>query len=208
MSRLLRNLSISTNVCPNPAKAVNYLSEGSTDLIIVDWQEDSGTLLQHIKQSRKWRKPTVMVVSDVDSGMTGTYPMLRKPVTSETGAQSLKQAYSRMLEDHRQHIRHVLMQAVTATTQQGRLVPVTVMNIGEGGIGLNTKELLSRGDMLSFSLVRPDTDIPVRIEARVLWTRQYGAVGCEFVHTPSADLHIVYDWLKHKCLVKKPLIEL
>lgn len=208
MNGLLGSLSISTNVCSSSTQAVDHLSGDSTDLLIVDWEDDSGKLLQHINQSRRWRKPTVMVVSELESAVTDTCFLLRKPVTREVGAQSLKQAYSRMLQDHRQHTRYPLMSSLTATHQDGRPVPVTVTNIGEGGVGLNTKQLIVRGDVLSFALLLPDTDTPIHIAARVLWVRQYGAVGCEFVHIPSADLDIVYNWLKHKCQIKKVAVEL
>ena len=208
MSRLLEELSIATNVCPRPAQAVNYLAEGNTDLLIVDWEEDSAELLQRFNQSHRWCKPTVMVVSESGGTASGTYPLLRRPVTSEAGAQSLKQAYFRMLQDHRQHTRYAVAISLTASDQEGRIVPVTVTNIGEGGIGLSTKELLTRGDVLSFSLLLPDTDTPIDIETRVQWTGQYGAVGCAFARIGPADRNVVDNWLKSKCRIKKPLVEL
>jgi len=208
MNGLLGKLSIATNVCSSPAQAVDRLSGDTTDLLIVDWEEDSAELLRHVNQSRRWRKPTVVVLSELESAMTDRYFLLRKPVTRETGAQSLKQAYSKMLHEHRQHTRYALMSSLMATDQNGRLVPVMVTNIGEGGIGLSTKESLGRGDVLSFSLLLPDSDTPVHIGARVLWVRQYGAVGCEFAHIPSPDLDIIYNWLKHKCQVKDLMAEL
>lgn len=208
MNKLLGDLSISTNVCRNPAIALDNISEGNADLVIVDWQEDSADLLKRINQSRRWQKPTVMVVSELESDVPGTYSLLRKPVTTESGTRSLKQAYSKLLQGHRQHTRYTLMSSVTATNQDGRLIPISVTNIGEGGIGLSTKDLLVRGDVLSFALLLPDTEIPIVLGARVLWTRQYGAVGCEFTSLPQADRKRLFDWLERKCQIKKPRVEL
>ena len=100
------------------------------------------------------------------------------------------------------------MSAVTATSQNHQSIPMTVMDIGDGGVGLMTRELLAVGEVLSFRLLLPGTDRPISVEARVRWTRQYGAVGCEFVRIPPVDLSILHEWLKAKCRVKKPVVEL
>lgn len=208
MSRLLGDLSFSMNVCANARQAKNLLSADSSDLLIVDGEEKSAELLEHVKQSRKWRKPSVLVVSDSTNNSADTCFTLRKPVTSESGAKTLKQVYSRMLQDHRKHTRYPLMNSLTAVDQYGRAHPVTVTNIGDGGVGLSTQDFLVRGDLLSFVLLLPDTNVPIQIEARVQWTRQYGAVGCEFSRIPPADLEILYSWLKCKCRIKKPMVDL
>ncbi|MGA2004901.1 MAG: PilZ domain-containing protein [Terriglobales bacterium] len=209
MSRLLVDLSFCMNICANARQAKNHLSEDTSDLLIVDCEEKSAELLEHINGSRKWRKPSVLVVSDfANHPAAGTCFTLRKPVTSESGAKTLKQVYSRMLLEYRKHTRYPLTNSLTAIDQYGRALPVTVTNIGDGGVGLSTSESLLRGDLLSFSLLLPDTDVPIQIEARVQWTRQYGTVGCEFSRIPPADLEVLYSWLKCKCRIKKPLVEL
>ena len=115
LNRLLANLSISTNLCLSSSKAFDQLSEGSTDLIIVDWEEDSADLLHRIHKSGKWHKPTVIAVSSLDYPVSGAHVVLRKPVTEISGAKSLKAAYSRMLYDYRRHARYALMNSVQAT---------------------------------------------------------------------------------------------
>ena len=103
MNRLLGDLSISINTCWNSAIAFTQLSEGSTDLIIVDCEDESVDLLHRIQESGRWRKPTVIVVSSRDLSIPCAHIVLRKPVTETSGAMSLKAAYSRMLYDHRRH---------------------------------------------------------------------------------------------------------
>jgi len=208
MNKLLGDLSIATNVCRNPKAAYDDLSSSSAELVIVDWEEDSAELLQRINQSRRWQKPTVVVVSELESSVPGTYSLVRKPLTTESGARGLKQAYSKLLQGHRQHTRYFVTSALTATNQDGRRIAIATTNIGEGGIGLSTKEFLVRGDKLFFDLQLPDTEIPIHIEARVLWTRQYGAVGCEFTNISPADRKRFNEWLESKCRIKKPLVEL
>ena len=207
-NRLLGNLSISTNVCLSSSKAFDQLAEGSTDLVIVDWEDDSADLLHRIQKSRKWQKPTVVAVSSQDCPVPGAHVVLRKPVTEASGSKSLKAAYSRMLYDYRRHARYALMSSVQATDGKNRPVDVTITDIGDGGVGLSTREKFSIGDVLSFRLLLPGTNRPIYIEARVQWTRNYGAAGCEYLRIPPVDLNILHDWLKSKTQIKKPLVEL
>jgi CheY-like chemotaxis protein len=207
MNKLLGDFAISTKVIPTSATAVDYLAEGSTDLVIVDWQKDYSEVLRHINRSGQLQKPVAMVVSDLPNPVPGTYSLLRKPVTVESGAQSLKQVYSQLLQDYRRHTRYALLNSLIARNQYGRSVPVIVLNIGEAGVGLSTVEFLSPGDVLSLSLPLPGNDVPIAIEARVLWVRQYGAAGCGFVSIPQADRRRLDDWMKQKCQVKKPLVD-
>lgn len=206
MNRLLSNLSISVNICLSSSKAFDQLSEGSTDLVIVDWEDDSAEFLGRIRKSCGWQKPTVVAVSSTDSPVPGANVFLRKPVTAESGAKSLKVAYSRMIYDHRRHARHALMSAVRATDETNKPVDMTITDIGDGGIGLSIKQELNVGDTLSFHFLLPGTDRAIYIQARVRWTRGYGAIGCEFLRIPPTDLNILHDWLTRKNQIKKPLV--
>jgi hypothetical protein len=208
MNKLLDNLSISTNLCLSSSRAFDQLLAGSTDLVIVDWEEDSAELLQKMRSSQKWQKPTVVAVSSDSGPVFGAHLVLRKPVTVEAGAKSLKAAYSRMLYDHRRHTRYPVMSKVHTSGADGKPVEVIVTDIGDGGIGISTKEEFSVGDVLAFHLSLPGTSKAIHIQARVQWTRQYGALGCEFVRIPPVDLGILHEWLKSKSQVKKPVVEI
>ena len=113
-----------------------------------------------------------------------------------------------MLRDYRRHARYALMMPIIATADDNRLIPLTLTNIGDGGIGISTRETLATGDQLSFRLQLPDARRAIYVEARVLWTRDYGVCGCEFVRIPPVDLDILHDWLRAMCRVKKPLLPL
>jgi hypothetical protein len=73
-------------------------------------------------------------------------------------------------------------------------------------MGLSSKENLTVGDELTFALQLPQTPRAIHIHARIIWTREYGAAGCDFLDIPPTDRAMLRDWLKAKTLVKKPLI--
>lgn len=207
--RILRDLSISMDICLSSSRASRLLAGSTTDLFVIDWEgEASSDLLHEIWRSGRWQKPTIVAISQTDCSIPGVHLVLRKPVTAESGAKSLKIAYSRMLQDYRRHARHALMMSVMATDESDRTVPVTVVDIGDGGVGLATKAELTVGDVLSFRLLLPGAKKDVYIQARTLWTLQNGRAGCEFVRIPPVDLSLLLDWLREKLQIKKPLIEI
>ena len=208
INRLLANLSISTSVCLSASKAIDHLSEGSTDLVVVDWDDDSADLLQRIQSSGRWQKPTVVAVSSRDYPVPGVHVVVRKPVTQASVAESLKAAYSRMLYDYRRHARYALMSSVQATDENKRSLDVTITDIGDGGVGLSSRGKFTIGNVLSFHVLLPGAARAIYIEARVQWARNYGALGCEYVRIPPVDLNILHEWLKSKTQIKKPLVEI
>ncbi len=208
MDRILKSFSICTRLCPTTSRAASVLEEGSTDLVVIDWEgEPSLDLVHEVLSSQRKQRPTIVAVASDDRAIPGVHVVLRKPITPETGTTSFRAAYSRMLRDYRRHARYALLESIQAAGENGRAIPATLTNIGDGGLGLSTKEELMIGEILAFHLQLPAAPRQISIQARVLWTRDYGAAGCEFVRIPPVDLQILHDWLKGKCPVKKPLID-
>ena len=207
IDRILRELSICTKICLRSSKAFRLLANGSTDLIVIDWEgEASSELLLDIWTFGKARKPTIVAISAFDCPMRGVHVLLRKPVTAESGAKAIRSAYLRMLRDHRVHARYPLMMPLTATDEANQTVRLTVTDIGDGGVGLNTKAQLTIGQILSIRLLLPGLKRDIYMQVRVLWARDYGAAGCEFLRIPPVDSDILHDWLKGKSQIRKPLI--
>jgi glutaredoxin len=207
MDPLLQDLSIHTNVCSTSSRAANLLAEGSTDLVVIDLEDqDSSELMGKIRELSMRQKPTILALSAEDCAVPGVHVVLRKPVTPESGTKSLKAAYSKMLQDYRKHTRFAVMTPVLATDEDNRALSVTVTNIGDGGVGLTSKSNLSIGTTLSFRLPLAGLRTQVKIEARVLWTRQYGVAGCEFVSIAPDDLRVMRAWLESRYRFKKPSI--
>lgn len=204
---ILQELSICRSSCPDPGKAAGILGQVSTDLVIVDLdKEHSMDLVNRICSLQGQQKPTMVGVSATDRAVPGVHIVLRKPVTHESGLKSLRSAYSRMLQDFRKHTRFALMMSVTAIDESERRIPIIVTNIGQGGLGFTTKELVKAGEILMMQIPLPGLGREIHIRARVVWTRDYGASGCAFVHLAPFDSQLLNAWLESKYRIKKPLI--
>ncbi len=204
---ILRDLSICTDVCRDASKMLEILRQVTTDLLVVDLEDESSVkLLNGVSDSSMWHKPTILAVSATDGAIPGVHVVLHKPVTSESGVRSLTTAYSRMLHNFRKQTRFAMMTSVLATDENNRSLPLIVTNVGAGGVGLATKEKLEAGTVLSFQMSLPGLETHVHIQARVLWTRGDGAAGCEFVRVSGFDLQLLHAWLDSHYRIKKPLI--
>lgn len=204
---ILQELSICRSSCPDPGKAAGILGQVSTDLVIVDLdKEHSMDLVNRICSLQGQQKPTMVGVSATDRAVPGVHIVLRKPVTHESGLKSLRSAYSRMLQDFRKHTRFALMMSVTAIDESERRIPIIVTNIGQGGLGFTTKELVKAGEILMMQIPLPGLGRELHIRARIVWTRDYGASGCAFVHLAPFDSQLLNAWLESKYRIKKPLI--
>src|SRR5260370_9363624 len=91
--------------------------------------------------SERKRKPTVITIVDGPLGekSSGAHVVIRKPLTPESSAQGLKTAYSRMVREERSAARCAIMRRVLAKNKHGELIPITITDISEHGVGLFSK---------------------------------------------------------------------
>jgi PilZ domain len=208
INRTLIDLAITTRICFHVSQAQRAIAQGSSDLVIIDLvDEQSMEFLREVWKLGLKQKPTIVGISSSDHSIPGVHIRLTKPVTHDSSLKALKAAYSRMVLDYRRHARHALLLSVTATDDFGRPAPITVTDIGYGGVGLQARHEMQIGQVLSFSLSLPGASRPIYIEARVLWHRDFGRTGCEFVRIPPVDLSVLHDWLKEKIVIKQPAVQ-
>jgi hypothetical protein len=210
MNRVLDDFSIKVDFCLRPSHAVSMLSGHNMDVIVLDWDNDNLAMeiVDWMSKARAMRKPTFMAIMDTPMGEDRTKDMgldfvTRKPLTKETGTRWMRTAYGQMVRDYRRYTRHGLMKTVSATKDDLRFFPVTVVDIGEGGVGLITNENLQIGDRLKFALALGGGGMSIQVMARVLWTKHDHLAGAEFVDVSQRDLRILYRWLWGKYQIKK-----
>lgn len=93
--------------------------------------------------------------------------------------------------DYRMTARFAVMTPLTAVTEEKRPVLIKVTDIGAAGLGLYSKERFVIGDTLFFSLPLPGATKAVNIQARIIWTRDYGSAGCELLGLSPIDREIL-----------------
>ena len=207
MASVLDSFSIEVEHSRSAVRACELIAGRKYELVIIDWDgDDSYRFLHAIWNLPKRRTPTIVALSASHPHIAGAHFTIRKPVEIGVTTQSLKAVYSHMALDYRVSARFALMANVVAKDKSGRRIPVTVTDIGEGGIGFASKETLIQGDELSLILPLPQAPVPLHIQTRILWTRDYGTAGGYFLSMPPFDRHLLSSWFRAKTQVKKPRI--
>ena len=206
LTKILHDLSISVDHCLNSTRALEVITKGTHDLVLIDSGSCEPSELRHEIWGKR-KKPTVVVISDDRSSVLGAHFTLRKPATRDSATECLRSAYSRMLLEYRLNARYAILAHLQASCEDGRLLAVTVTDIGDNGIGLKSGEALAVGRLLSLSLPLHEVPFPLHMQVRVIWTRDYGVAGAEIVNIPPVDREILREWLKKKMQVKKPLAQ-
>jgi len=201
MKCALDRLSIDVERCANPVKGLELLAKRDVDLVVCDCKGAPGEieLLNGVLTSDRKRKPTVITVVDspflaLGARSAGAHVIIRKPLTRESSAQGLKTAYSRMVREERRAARYAIMRRVLAKNQGGELVPITVTDISEHGIGLFSKKKIDVGELLSFELALSNATLSISVQARLLWTR-HSLGGADFECMSDADRRFLHSWL-------------
>jgi len=201
MNCTLDRLSIDVERCANPVKGLELLAKRDVDLVVCDCKGAPGEieLLNAVLTSDRKRKPTVITVVDspflaLGAKSAGAHVIIRKPLTRESSAQGLKTAYSRMVREERRAARYAIMRRVLAKNQRGELVPITITDISEHGIGLFSKKKIDVGELLSFELALSNATLSITVQARLLWTR-HSLGGADFACMSDADRRFLHGWL-------------
>jgi hypothetical protein len=206
LCRVLQSFSIAIDHSLPGHRSLREIDEGNHDLIVIDCQgETYADALQRFSSLTRKPTPTVVLIGEYQLHAGGSYIFLQKPVTDWSATEALKSAYSRMLLNHRWHARHALYERVEAHDDSGKTYQVVVTDIGEGGFGLRAIGI-SVGTRLFLRIHPKGLATAVDVEGRVIWTREYGVVGCEIVSMKSAHRELLRDWLNNHIRVRKPLI--
>ncbi len=210
MDRDLERLSIDIEHCANPTEGLGLLARRDIDLVVCDSRgaPDEMKLLNGVLNTDRKRKPTVLTIVDgpfltISAKHAGAHVIIQKPLTQESSARGLKTAYSRMVREERRNARHAIMRFVVAKNECGELLPVTVTDICERGVGLLSKQKLNVGELLSFDLTLPNAATSINAQVQVLWVR-HNLAGADFERMSEAERQFLYRWLASRVRRDRP----
>ena len=126
--------------------------------------------------------------------------LVQKPVAAEVFTRSVKAAFSTILQQKRAVFRHpVQIESLSASLlHEGRertLKPVTILNLGRGGLCLSAGEMLPQGASIVVDFRLPGTQHIVRSIGTVIWTHSSWKAGVKFTHIPPLEQDRLYRWL-------------
>jgi CheY-like chemotaxis protein len=205
LRRVLEDLSIRVELCPDAVRAGVRLAQERFDLIILDFetQADVLTVLQESRSSRMNDSTlAVVVVSGQESiremFSLGVNFVLYKPVSYERALSSLCAAQAALYRDKRSKPRTTVHTHATIDYAGVEQEKATLVDLAEDGMAVNFGKKLPPTCKVYFQFQLPGQMAKVRLSGQVVWQDWNGRAGIQFVHVPQSSRRVLQEWLKSK----------
>ncbi len=186
--RLVRGVAhrdeIPLDVCENPDDALELLAAKPYQALLVDL-DMAGTA--HVLNTLRSREDRPVAVAMVASGAVlgsafdvGAILAIHKPVAGESVRLGLKAAYAVAARQGRRASRRAAHFPCRLGLPGSRLMPGSVLNVGEGGACISTERCMVPGTFLTLRFALPGAEPVLDIGAVAVWNDGERRTGLRF----------------------------
>ena len=197
---ILGGMQIGVSVEPDLAKARHRLSRTKIDAVIVDFDVDgSRAFVNGLERLRKYRDALPLILMGRagqrdELSCSGADYFFEKPVSAEQAVQTLAAARNKILRGRLRYHREELHAPVEIFVN-GKPMEGELLNVSQGGIGVQTKTNLPVGETLRLRFTMPGQKNDIQAKARVAWKNPAGQAGIRFEEIAEADQDELQMWL-------------
>jgi len=186
--KVLQDYGISVHVAGGVVEVAQLMRSRRLDLLVFDSDLPWVDQLACLEPSTNWRG-VAMAMSSLARRRASTgrrvHFTLPKPVTADVLARALKAAYTNMAQQRIATYRHTVPARLVAGTLNHRgwqrtLHQVSVLNMSQTGLCLNTAEPLPHGASLRMNLTLPESSYSVHATGSIVWSHSNGRTGVAF----------------------------
>jgi CheY-like chemotaxis protein len=203
LKRVLEELSIQVELCPDAVRAAVRVAQDRFDLLILDC-ETQADVVGLLGESRSSRLNDSTLAVAVVSGQEnireiftlGVNFVLYKPVSYERALSTLRAAQSVLFRDKRRKSRASVHTHATidyAGVEQAR---ATLVDLAEDGMAVNFGKKLPPTCKVYFQFQLPGQTASVRLSGQVVWQDWNGRAGIQFVDVPKTSRKVLQEWLQ------------
>lgn len=203
LHRVLEELSIGVEFCPDFPRAGIRLAQDRFDVVIVESPSNSDiiNLLRETRVSRL-NDATLAVVVVASQEITremfsmGVNFVLYKPVAYERALSSLRAARAVMRKEKRKSARASVYAHATvdyADTQQEK---ATLVNLAQDGMSVRFGKKLPPTGKVYFQFQLPGQKSSIRLSGQVVWQDWNGRAGIQFVDVPKTSRRLITEFLE------------
>jgi c-di-GMP-binding flagellar brake protein YcgR len=203
LRRVLGDLDIEVDLCPNADAALRKLTRQRFEGIIADLADKGAMEVLRSARSAPCNKQAVAVaIVEPTIGLKavfeiGAHFVLYKPVSSERAKSSFRAARALMKSERRRNVRvAVEIPVIMRSSEAGGNMKVTTVDLSEGGMAvvLSTRRRPSGRWQIAFTL--PGTSGQLEIPAEFAWEGTKEQAGLRFLETSTQVTRQLRDWLK------------
>jgi CheY-like chemotaxis protein len=202
LRRVLDELGIQVELCPDAVRAVVRLAQDRFDLLIIDCQQKSDvvSILQECRSSRANETTLAVVAADQDDiremFSLGVNFVLYRPLSYERVLSSLRAAHAVLYRDKRGKARAAVHTQATIDYAGGEREKATLVDLSENGMAVNFGKKLPPASKVYFQFQLPGQTAPVRLSGHVVWQDWNGRAGIQFADVPKASRKALHEWLQ------------
>jgi len=208
--RVLKQMAVRTTIDDNAASALARLASQEFDSLIVDWREldNMGDFLESVRKSKvNQRCIVVAIVRDLldaqQAFAAGVHFLIQKPASIVQIERCLRAAHSSFVAERRKSHREPVQFGAALSGKNLPLARATIVNIGEGGVGLRMnlpggKSLVGAGDQVELNFQLPETTQLIHGSGVVAWVNSDGDVGVQFRYIPEVERRPFEQWLTER----------
>lgn len=203
LRRVLGDLDIEVELCPNSDAALRKLTRQRFEAIIADLADGGASDVLRSARSAPCNKQAVAVaIVEPNVGLKevfeiGAHFVLYKPVSTERTKSSFRAARALMKSERRRNARvSVQIPVIMRSPEAGGNMKVTTLDLSEGGMAVslpNRRRPSGRWEMV-FTL--PGTEASLRVAAEFAWEGDKEQVGLRFVSPDPELTQQLREWLK------------
>jgi CheY-like chemotaxis protein len=194
--RVIESFGINVHTVSSILEAEKLLHSTRLDLAMCDFDVPRAADLSLLQASSRWRGVSIglMPAAQLEhSNYKRIQIRVPKPVSMDMLARSLKASYTRISQQRIATYRHsVPVKLVSGTLNhrgwQRTLHQVSVLNLSQTGLCLNSLEPLPHGASITMSLVLPETSFSLHASGNVVWSHNSGRAGIAFERSDCPEM--------------------
>src|SRR6266567_1086798 len=202
LRRVLEELSIRVESCPDFVRAAMRLAQERFDVVIVD-AGSNAEVISLLRDTRSSRRNDVTLAVAVVAGQEsirelfslGVNFVLYKPVEYERALSSLRAAREVMRKDKRKSARAAVHAHATIDYANVEQEKATLINLAQNGMSVQFGKKLPPVTKVYFQFKLPGQVANIRLSGQVIWQDWKGRGGVQFVDVPKASRRLLTDFL-------------
>jgi CheY-like chemotaxis protein len=202
LRRVLEELRIRVESCPDFARASLRLAQDRFDAVIADGESNADviTLLRDTRLSRTNDATlAIALVSDQESiremFSLGVNFVLYKPVAYDRALSSLRAARAVMHKEKRKSARAAVHAHATVDYANVQQEKATLVDVAQNGMSVRFGKKLPPVGKVYFTFQLPGQSSSVRLSGQLIWQDWNGRAGVQFVDVPKASRRMLNEFL-------------
>src|SRR5271167_3224472 len=202
LRRVLEELGIRVEGCPDFLRAGIRLAQERFDVVIVDGGTNA-EVMSLLRESRLTRLNDATLAVAIVAGQESIREMfslgvnfvLYKPVSYDRALSSLRAARTVLHRDKRRKARAAVHTHATIDYAGVEHARATLVDLAEDGMAVNFGKKLPPTCKVYFQFQLPGQTASVRLSGQIVWQDWNGRAGIQFVDVPQSSRKLLCEWL-------------